>query len=210
VVAASHEVTFCDELEFAFGWIHPDPSFMLRAAHAVRAQGRIWLIDPIDGDGVDERIRALGEPAGVVRLLDRHPRDCEAFAARYGVPLHREPRGGVGGAPFEVVSVVRIPRWTEVALWFPDERTLVCADALANAPGYRAPGEPVGVHPFLRLRPPRILTTYPAEHLLLGHGPGLHGPQTPAAIRRAMDTAWRQTPPWAFAQVRAQIGRLRG
>ena len=206
----SATVTFCDELEFAFGWIHPNPDWMERAGHAVLAGDGVWVIDPIDGDGVDERIRALGEPKGVVRLLDRHPRDCEAFAARFGVPLHCEPRAGVTGAPFDVVPVLNIRGWHEVALWFPLERTLVCADALANAPGYRAPGECVGVHPFLRLRPPRRLTEYPAEHLLLGHGPGLHGSQAAPAIRRAMDTAWRQTPFWAAAQVRSRAGRIIG
>ena len=162
----------------------------------------MWVIDPIEGDGVEERIRALGEPAGVIRLLDRHPRDCEAFARRLGVPLHEEPFEGVPDAPFEVVPVLRTRGWHEVALWFPEERTLVCADALANAPGYRAPGERVGVHPMLRLRPPRRLADYPADHVLLGHGPGLHGPDAAAAVRRAMDTAWRQTPFWAAAQVR--------
>ncbi len=198
----SDPVSFCDELAFAFGWLHPEPDWMARAGHAVLAGGGVWVIDPIDGDGVDERIRALGEPAGVVRLLDRHPRDCEAFAARLGVPLHCEPFDGVRGAPFEVVPVLRMRGWHEVALWFGAERTLVCADALANAPGYRAPGERVGVHPFLRIRPPRRLTGYPAEHVLLGHGPGLHGQECVPAVRRAMDTAWRQAPFWATAQAR--------
>lgn len=203
-------VTFCDELDFAFGWIHPDPGWMERAGHAVRSGGGVWIIDPIAGDGVDERIPALGEPAGVVRLLDRHPRDCAAFARRFGVPLHREPFGGVAGAPFKVISVRRRPGWQEIALWFPAERTLVCADALANAPGYRAPGERVGVHPLMRARPPRRLAGYAAEHVLLGHGPGLHGPDAAADVRRAMDTAWRQTPFWAAAQVRSGIGRIIG
>ncbi len=204
----SDQVSFCDELAFAFGWLHPDPDWMDRAGHAVLAGGGVWVIDPIDGEGVDERIRALGEPAGVVRLLDRHPRDCEAFAERLGVPLHREPFDGVPGAPFEVIPVLNVRGWHEVALWFPHERTLVCADALANAPGYCAPGEPVGVHPVLRVRPPRRLTGYPVEHLLLGHGPGVHGPEAAPAVRRAMDTAWRQTPFWAAAQVRWQARRL--
>ena len=33
----------------------------------------MWAIDPPDGDGVEERIRAPGEPAGVVQLLDHKP-----------------------------------------------------------------------------------------------------------------------------------------
>lgn len=205
----SDAVTFCDELPFAFGWIHPEPPWMERAGHAVLAGGKVWVIDPIDGEGVEERIRALGEPAGVIRLLDRHPRDCRAFAERLGVPLYREPHAtDVPDAPFEVVPVLRMRGWHEVALWFPEERTLVCADALVNAPGYRAPGEVVGVHPMLRIRPPRLLSRLPALHLLLGHGPGLHGPDTPEAIGRAMDTALRQAPFWALAQVRSQFSRV--
>ncbi len=200
-------VTFCDELDFAVGWIHPQPDWMERAGHAVRAGGRVWVIDPIDGDGVEERIRALGEPAGVLRLLDRHPRDCETFAERLGVPLRCEPFEGVEDAPFEVVPILRTRFWREVALWFPAERTLVCADVLANAPGYRAPGETVGVHPLLRIRPPRVLARFDARNLLMGHGPGVHDGQAQPAIDAALDNAWRQVPFWAMAQVRRTLGR---
>ena len=168
----------------------------------------MWVIDPVDGDGVDDRIAALGEPAGVVRLLDRHPRACDAFAQRLGVPLYKEPVDAVPGAPFELIPVLRAPGWHEVALWFPRERTLVCADVLANAPGYRAPGERVGVHPVLRVRPPNRLLAYPAEHVLLGHGPGHPPARRAAAVERAMNTAWRQAPFWAAAQARAQLRRL--
>ena len=195
-------VRFCDRLDFALGWIHPDPAWMARAGHAVRSGGGVWVIDPPDGDGVEEHIRALGDPAGVVQLLDRHPRDCAALAQRLGVDLHVLPFGGVEGAPFEVVSVVRRWRWQEAALWFPAERTLVCADALANAPGYSAPAEAVGVHPMLRVGAPRVLTTFPAEHLLLGHGEGLHGPEAKAAIDAAFDGPVRRLPAWGIAQAR--------
>ncbi len=200
-------VSFCDELDFAVGWIHPDPDWMGRAGHAVRSGGRVWVLDPVDGDGVEERVRGLGDPAGVVRLLDRHPRDADAFAARLGVPLHTEPFDGVPGAPFEVVPILRTPLWREVALWFPEEATLVCADALCNARGYTAPGEVVGVHPFLRLHPPRGLIAYPVRHLLLGHGPGVHGPQAQDAVREALDGAWRRVPSWWLAQARRVLGR---
>ncbi|HVP03253.1 MAG TPA: hypothetical protein VMT10_11830 [Solirubrobacteraceae bacterium] len=199
-------VRLCDRLAFAFGWIHPDPAWMARAGHAVRSDGGVWVIDPPDGDGVEERIRELGEPAGVVQLLDRHPRDCAALARRLGVELHVLPFGGVDGAPFEVVSVVRRRHWHEAALWFAAERTLVCADALANAPGYSAPGEAVGVHPMLRLFPPRVLTTFPAEHLLLGHGEGLHGPAARAGIDAAFAAPVRGLPAWGVAQARRVLG----
>lgn len=201
------DVRFCDELDFAFGWVHADPPWMDRAGHAVLSGAGVWVIDPPDGVGVEERIRALGEPAGVVQLLDRHPRDCEALAGRLDVPLHVLPFDGVDGAPFEVVPVLRLPRWKEAALWFPAERTLVCADALANAPGYSAPSEDVGVHPMLRLRPPGVLKSFDPLHLLLGHGEGLHGEGTAKAIERAMRRPWLRTPEWGVAQLRHLVGR---
>ena len=182
-------VAFCDELDFAVGWIHPEPRWMERAGHAVRSGGGVWVIDPPDGDGVEERIRALGEPAGVVQLLDRHPRDCEALASSLGVPLHVVPMGAVDGAPFEVVPVVRLPRWKESALWFEQERTLVCADVLANAPGYSAASEPVGVHPLLRLRPPGVLRRY--EPL----PPAARPRRGSARRRRRRDDRRRDEPP---------------
>ena len=65
-----------DESERGFGWISPEPRFMQRTSHALVAGGKVWLIDPVLEDGALERIRALGEPAGVLQLLDRHGRDC--------------------------------------------------------------------------------------------------------------------------------------
>ena len=200
-------VRFCDESDVTLGWIHPDPDWMARAGHAVLAGGGVWVLDPVDGEGVEERIRELGEPAGVVRLLDRHSRDCAGLAERLGVPLHSEPFDGVPGAPFEVISVLRTPLWKEVALWFPAEHVLACGDALANADGYKAPSETVGVHPMLRALPPKQLRGRPVEHLLLGHGEGVHGPQAAEAIDAALDGAWRGVPGWGVRQVRRLVGR---
>ena len=79
-------VRFVDEIGFAFGWIAPEPRFMQRASHAIAADGRVWLIDPVADEGALGRARELGEPAGVVQLLDRHGRDCRAVAEQLGVP----------------------------------------------------------------------------------------------------------------------------
>src|SRR5687768_18432411 len=107
-------IRFVDELDGVLGWI--ESARMRRTSHALAADGRVWIVDPIEGDGVDERIRGLGEPAGVIQLLDRHERDCEAFASRLGVPLHVVPRS-LPDAPFELLPIVRIRLWREVALW---------------------------------------------------------------------------------------------
>ena len=127
-----------------------------RTSHALLVGGRVWLIDPIDGDGLEERIRALGEPGGVLQLLDRHRRDGAVWAERLGVEL-RCAWQGVGDAPFETLPIRDSRRWHEVALFEPASRTLLCADALGTLSFFRAGDERIGLHPLLRLAPPRSL-----------------------------------------------------
>ncbi len=192
----------------AVTWVEPEPAWMARAASAVTAaDGGVYVFDPFDDrtGEAEERVRALGPVAGVVQLLDRHARDCAAWARRFEVPHHVVPRGGL---PFELLDVLRLPRvWSEAAAWLPDSRTLVVADVLANAPGYRAAGEPLGVHPFLRMVPPRALGRLPVEHLLLGHGPALHGAAAREALGEALRTSRRNAPRFAVDQVRRVLGR---
>jgi hypothetical protein len=158
--------------------------------------------------GVEERIRALGEPAAVVQLLDRHNRDCAAVAERLGVPLHVTPFDGVDGAPFEVIPVVRRKRWQEVALWFPAERILAVGDALGTADYYRAGDEPVAVHPLLRLVPPRkAFAGLEPLHVLGGHGEGGHGEGVPDAVREALRTARKRLPRAWLSGFRAALRR---
>ena len=99
------QVRFVDESDFGFGWIHPEPRWMQRASHALVVDGRVWLVDPTGGEGVEERIRSLGEPAGVVQLLPWHRRDCAAVGERLRVPVHAMPFAGLPDAPFEVLEV---------------------------------------------------------------------------------------------------------
>jgi hypothetical protein len=195
-------VTFVDELEFGFGWIAPEPAFMRRCAHVLAVGGRVWLIDPVADDEALERAAALGEPAGVVQLLDRHARDCAAVAARVGVPLHVVPETAPAEAPFEVVPLLRNRFWREVALWLPAERTLVVADAVGTAQYYRGPDERLAVSPLLRLTPPRRLLAYAPEHVLVGHGAGIHE-NAAAAVRDAITGARRNAPGWLWAGLRA-------
>jgi hypothetical protein len=196
-------VQFVDELEFAVGWIAPEPPFMQRTSHAVAADGRVWVIDPVDADEALERVRSLGEPAGVVQLLDRHNRDCARVADRLGVPHHAVPDVAPAGAPFEVIPVLRRKRWHEVALWFPEPRTLVCADALGTAPYYRAPSERIGVSPLLRLTPPRTLLAVEPAHVLVGHGAGVHD-DAAAAVRAAVSHSRRRIPAWLWSALRSR------
>jgi hypothetical protein len=175
------------------GWLIEER--FARTSHALVSEGRVWLVDPVDVDGLDDRVRALGEPAGVIQLLDRHNRDCAAIAGRLGVPRHVVP-AALPGTPFRPIRVVRLPRWHEVALWWPERRVLACADALGTIGFFTAGGGRAGVHPLLRLWPPRALRPLEPEHLLVGHGAGVHGAEASAALRQALATARTGLPRW--------------
>ena len=172
-----------DEHDCGLSWVIDEP--MQRTSHALVDAGRVWFVDPVDVPEAVERALALGEPAAVLQLLDRHPRDCEALARRFGVPHLRLP-DALPNSPFDVVAVVDLPRWREKALWWRDRQALVVAEAIGAGPMF---GEPAGVHLFLRLKPPGILRDYEPEHLLVGHGAGVHG----AAAKPALETAYRRS-----------------
>jgi hypothetical protein len=186
------EHRFCDEFGGGFGWILEE--MMGRTSHALAAGGAVWLVDPVDVPGLDERIAALGEPRGVIQLIDRHGRDCAALAARLGVPHHRAPFAGVPDAPFEVVRSVSLPVWREDALWWPDECTIVAADALGTLPYFREPGARIGVHPLLRLVPPRRLGRFEPFRVLCGHGEGIDGESVADELRSALERSRRALP----------------
>jgi hypothetical protein len=174
---------FADDLgSDGFSWIVEES--MTRTSHALAAGGKVWLVDPVDWPEAIERARSLGRPAGVIQLLDRHERDSANLAARLQVPILAIPRS-LPETPFEVVEVRRSRHWHEVALWWPERRTLVVAEALGTNPFFRTGADCVGVHPVLKLSPPRMLGAFDPEHLLVGHGAGLHGPET-AAVRKAL------------------------
>jgi hypothetical protein len=188
---ANVDVRFCDEFDGGFGWIARER--MQRCSHALVAEGRVWVIDPVDGEGVEERIRTGGEPAGVIQLLDRHNRDCRALAGRLGVPHHEVPVELIEGAPFEFLVVRKGWTWKEVALWWPERRVLVCADALGSVSYFVAPGERLGVHPLLRPIPPRKrLGNVEPEVVLCGHGEGVLAGAAPV-FQEALSTARRRT-----------------
>jgi hypothetical protein len=158
-----------DEFEHGFGWIQDE--FLQRCSHALVSGGNVWLIDPVDDVGVEERVRDAGTATGVIQLLDRHNRDCAAVAARLGVPHHVVPREPLG--PFEFVPILDWRVWREVALWWPDERVLVCADALGSIGYWRLGRGRIGPHPLLRLRPPKALKGLKPDVVLCGHGKGV-------------------------------------
>ena len=200
---AALKIRFCDEFDGGFGWIADE--FMARCSHVLVVAGRVWAIDPLLGDGVEDRIRAAGEPAGILQLLDRHNRDCAQLAKRLGVPHHVVPTAGV--PPFELIPIRMRRRWKEVVLWWPERRVLVCGDALGTADYYLAGDERLGVHPLLRLRPPRKqLGGLEPSTILCGHGEGVFD-NAAALLREALSTSRRRIPGQAANAWRAWRAR---
>ncbi len=182
---------YCDETAFGFSWIVEEA--MTRTSHVLAADGRVWLIDPVDWPEAIERARGLGEPAAVLQLLGRHNRDCAIVASRLGVP-HLVAPAAVPDSPFEVVEVKRWKHWQEIALWWPEPRMLVVAEGIGTNRFFTGRGRAAGVHLFLRLTPPNVLARFDPEHLLVGHGEGLHGPEATTALHEALRRSRRDLP----------------
>lgn len=180
--------------EFGFGFSYLLDDRARRTSHALAHDGRVWLVDAVDVPEAIERARGLGEPAAVLQLLDRHNRDCEAIAQRLGVPHLRMP-AALPDTPFTVLRVTWWPGWREVALWCPERRMLAVAEAIGTLPLFTAGREKTaGVHPVLRLLPPGALRGYEPEHLLVGHGAGVHGPQAAPALADALSRSRSDLP----------------
>lgn len=175
---------FCDETELGFSWIVDEP--VTRTSHAIADEGRVWLVDPLDWPEAVERARAIGEPQAVLQLLDRHNRDCAEIARRLGVP-HLVTPTAVPGSPFEVIEVRLSLRWHEIALWWPQPAALVVAECIGTNDFFTAGQGTAGVHLALRLTPPRDqLAGLAPQHVLLGHGEGLHGEEAATGLADAL------------------------
>jgi len=168
----------------ALGLTWVEQNAMARAAHALVHDRRVWLIDAYENTEALAAAAELGTPAGVLQLLDRHNRECKAIAQRLDVPLLRLPVDPAG-TPFTAIPVIFNRAWREVALWWADERTLVVAEAIGTAPLF-AFGRRAGVHPMLRLVPPRNqLSRFQPDRLLVGHGEAIES-GADAALHEAL------------------------
>lgn len=179
--------------DWCVSWIAAEPARMQRASHALAWDGGAWLVDPVDGEGLQEMIAPLGPVRGVIQLLDRHPRDGAALAERFGVPLMVLPEQGIPGAPVTILPVRDHRWWREIALWWPEHRALVVPESLGTAPYFTAAGALVGVHPLMRPFPPRILDVAP-RHLLPGHGAPVSGDEVAGAVHDALARSRRDIP----------------
>lgn len=175
------------EWDGGMSWIAYPEEGMERASHALVAEDELWLVDPVDADGLDEALAEYGPVAGVVVLLDRHKRDSAAIARRHDVPVYvHESMDGVAaaldadierfddelsGTPFSVLPVVDSRFWKEIALYDAENRTLVVPESFGRASYFLTGEERLGVHPMRRTTPPRdVFESVDAERILVGHG----------------------------------------
>lgn len=196
-------------------WIaHPEES-MERASHVLNVDGDLWVVDPVDCAGLDEHLADLGAVTGVVLLLDRHKRDAASIARRHGVAVHVPEwmdgmtsdidapvkRFGTTLGPYRVYPLVRSRFWQEAALYDEDAGTLVVPESVGTGSIFLAGEERLGVHPVMRLRPPRRLRQFDSDRVLLGHGPPVtEDPAT--ALRDALNGSRRRAPALYFDSLR--------
>ena len=200
-------------------WIAYPEESMERASHTLVVDGDVWLVDPVDVDGLDDHLADLGDVRGVLVLLDRHKRDAGTIAARHGVPvLIPEWMDGVAdeiAAPIEtfgttvadrydVYPLLRSRFWQEAALFDEESGTLVVPEAVGTASYFLAAGERLGVHPMLRLRPPRRLRQFNPERVLVGHGRPVTDRAAPA-LSDALDGSMRRAPGLYLKSVRDMV-----
>ena len=186
-----------------FSWIaYPDERGQ-RASHALLTAGGVWLVDPVDAEGLDERVSELGAVAGVLVLQDRHTRDAAAVARSHDVPVFvpewmtlarkkLEPEtDSVGselpGTNYTVHRLIDADDWEEAILVNETTNTLVVPETLGTLPSFGEDDTTLGVHPSLD-EPPRELADWTPDRLLVGHGPSIHG-DADQKLRAALEAA---------------------
>lgn len=208
-----------DRFDGGVGWLaHPEET-MQRASHALAIDDEVWVIDPVDAAGLDDLLAEFGTVAGVVVAMDRHTRDADAIATRHDVPVYlpdwfegvaekleaETPVSRFGAelreTGLEAHVVARGRFWQEVALFDSERGTLVVPESVGTAPYFLAGDEPLGVHPMMRLRPPKSALgrfVPRVERVLVGHGSGVTGDAS-RALGAALSTA-RTRAPRAFLE----------
>lgn len=189
-----NDVTIVQRWEHGLTWMaHPDEE-MRRASHALvsgtdsteRTDDDVWLVGPVDADGLDEELSALGSVAGVVVLTNSHGRHADRLANRYDVAVHVPPcfddaesdfdapvetfSEALADTGFELAWEKASSGWQECVLYHPERRTLVAPDVLMTALFTGEDGR-LEVLPFFRLSPPRTaLGELRVDRILVGHG----------------------------------------
>lgn len=179
-----------DRFDGGVGWIAYPGETMQRASHAlVGEEGGVWVIDPVDVDGLDDLLAELGEVEGVVLLLDRHKRDSAEVANRHDVSVWvpsfmtgvaedlsasvQRFDNALGHSGYVLHKLVDNAFWQEGILYDESTGVLVVPEAVGTTEYFRTSDQQLGVHPMLRLLPPRELTRFQPSRILVGHGAGV-------------------------------------
>jgi hypothetical protein len=180
------EVTTVRRWENGLTWVaHPDEG-MHRSSHALVIDEDVWLVDPLDAEGLDDELAALGTVAGVVVLTNSHGRHADRLAERHDVSVHVpgcfDDPGSDFDTPvqtfddeladtgFDLVWEKDGSGWKEGALYHPDRRTLVIPDALMTCLFTSEEGR-LEMFPLFRWSPPRQeLGSLDVDRILVGHG----------------------------------------
>jgi hypothetical protein len=198
-----------DDWEGGTGWIAYPEETMERASHVLDGPEGLWLVDPVDFDGLDEFLADRGDVRGTVVLLNRHKRDAASVARRHDVSVHVphfmndavrdldapvEPvRTDLPDSEYGVHRLVDNPLWKEAVLYGEESGTLVVPEAVGTTGYFRTSDERLGVHPALRFKPPRKLGRLTPERILVGHGAGVFE-DAERALQNALEGARRRTP----------------
>jgi hypothetical protein len=191
--------------------VHPEET-MQRASQALATDDGVYLVDPLDAPGLDDRIAEVGEVAGVVLLSIYHTRDAGLLARRHDVPVLipapvpdaelpelavpvERPDVGASLGEYELLEVAAGSAlgapWFEYALW--NGETLRVGESLGTAPYMRVGDERLGVMLMRRFDPPTALRGLDAERICSGHGRGLDE-DAAAALEAALDNAREDLP----------------
>lgn len=214
--SASTGIEVIDQWDAGFGWIaHPEEDSR-RASHAIRGEDGVWVFDPLDGPGVEDRLSELGTVAGVAVLSNYHARDAGVFAERHGVSVHvpewmdrvvervdgpidryAAPPGewvGLGNSGITVRTVDPTTAWLEAIAYRGSDGTLLVPDMFSASPAVTVGDERLGCYFFHRFAPPRAaFADVDPERVLVGHGEGVSEDAT-GALESALDDARRNLP----------------
>jgi hypothetical protein len=171
-------------------WIaYPDERGQ-RASHALQTAAGVWLVDPVDAEGLDERLAELGDIKGVVVLQDRHTRDASTIARRHDVAVHIPDWMSLTHEKLEMTpellslelpettytvhQLINTDNWEEAILVNETANTMIVPEALGTLPLFEgADDDALGLHPELD-KPPQRLSDWEPERILVGHGKSIH------------------------------------
>lgn len=204
------ELREIDRWDDGVGWIAYPEEDMQRASHAVVGEdGGVWVTDPVDAPGVDDLIAEYGDLEGIVILLDRHKRDADAIARRHEVPVYvphwmsgvaseldapvERIRTDLESSGYGVYKLKDNALWQEAVMFGEADHTLIVPEAVGSAEYFYTGDRPLGVHPALRLMPPRKLARFDPERILVGHGEGVFE-DAQGALADALDNARKGAP----------------